>query len=565
MSLFLSPLLICSGCTLPDDDTFFGKEPESAALGITLRPLPGKYAIEVLNSGESVGRYVEGILWTVLGDKEQAWTPEGGWHRTRENRFSINLKSGAEECRMILSPETHSIRLAVSFSQSTLARFLRFRLRLPGLARIFNPEPSWTYELESPASEERRQDILDSPGRYGGDWIFTPPPFVYAVKARDKWLSLGLDAQKGRLDFLAFTLKGNPPALLAEIDFGRRRDLSRPLPDMLLHFTDGDAYAALDCHLKRYRYRRSFDLPLGPLWWRQPIFCGWGEQLVRAKLMKLEGRQAEFCRQENYDLFRRQLEVRGLKIGILTIDDKWQKTYGGLEVDTEKWPDMRRFVEQCHVRGIRVLLWLPLWHPEGLPASWCIPRNGNPYKADPRNPEYLKHLQSRIHFLLSPDGMNADGLKVDWTNQGPWDLTDHADEVWGMEMLRQYHAAIYRAAKLAKPRALVVTHTFHPAFLSCTDMLRLNDIMPWAKDVVRIMRHRARMARLLDETLPVDCDNCSMPTREEWLNAMKTQPELGVPCLYFLTHLDGSMERIREEDWEVVRDVWNRYRERLVR
>jgi len=508
---------------------------------------------------------VEGVVRTAVGvgGDGVTWNPRTRWKAAETNGWSVPVTSGGGHGRLTVVAADGAARVSVRLPPGTWARFLRLRFRFPGFDRIFDPEPTWTYEPESPAGVERRQDLGDSPGRFGGDWVFTPPPYVFAIRTDGRWTALGLGADAGRLDFVRFSLRGDARAasLDIEIDFGRRRDLGRPLPDLWLHFDGRDRYAAIGRHLARY-HRRSVAAP-GPIWWRRPIFCGWGEQLVRARIHKAEGRQSDFCRQAVYEEFLRQIDNRKLRPGTLTIDDKWQATYGGLKPDPAKWPAMRKFIDRCHARDLRVLLWIPLWHPEGLPPGWCIHRDGKPYKADPRNPDYLHHLADHVRFLLHTEGLDADGLKVDWTNQGPWDLTDHADEVWGVELLRRYHAAVYEAAKATKPEALVITHAFHPAFLDHGDMLRLNDIMPWCKDVVGAMRHRARMARLLDPHVPIDCDNCSMPDRKQWLAYMKVQPELGVPSLYFLTHVDGSLEPIRDEDWEVVRSVWERYERRL--
>ena len=42
----------------------------------------------------------------------------------------------------------------------------------------------------------------------------------------------------------------------------------------------------------------------------------------------------------------------------------------------------------------------------------------------------------------------------------------------------------------------------------------------------------------------------------------RIQPDLGVPSLYYLWHMDNSPEEITEEDLDVVRDCWNRWEEK---
>ena len=98
--------------------------------------------------------------------------------------------------------------------------------------------------------------------------------------------------------------------------------------------------------------------------------------------------------------------------------------------------------------------------------------------------------------MLAADGLDADGLKVDFTARTPAGraLTDARRGVGDR--------AAARAARDRVPRreggegdALVVTHTPHPAFADVTDMIRLNDVLQMDGGVVELMRHRAAVAR----------------------------------------------------------------------
>jgi hypothetical protein len=54
----------------------------------------------------------------------------------------------------------------------------------------------------------------------------------------------------------------------------------------------------------------------------------------------------------------------------------------------------------------------------------------------------------------------------------------------------------------------------------------------------------------------IDCDNSSAPTHTEWFNYTLAQPEIGVPSLYFLTAVDGTLEEITEDDWDRLAHIW---------
>ena len=67
--------------------------------------------------------------------------------------------------------------------------------------------------------------------------------------------------------------------------------------------------------------------------------------------------------------------------------------------------------------------------------------------------------------MLAPDGLDADGLKVDFTARTPSGraLSHHEGGAWGIALLHELLSIVYAAAKEAKPDALVITHTPHPA------------------------------------------------------------------------------------------------------
>lgn len=55
-----------------------------------------------------------------------------------------------------------------------------------------------------------------------------------------------------------------------------------------------------------------------------------------------------------------------------------------------------------------------------------------------------------------------------------------------------------------------------------------------------------------------------MPSKAAWLNYVRLQPELGVPSLYYLWHMDNSPKTIDDQDLDVVREARDR-RNRQIR
>jgi hypothetical protein len=53
-----------------------------------------------------------------------------------------------------------------------------------------------------------------------------------------------------------------------------------------------------------------------------------------------------------------------------------------------------------------------------------------------------------------------------------------------------------------------------------------------------------------------------MPNKAAWRAYTRLQPELGVPSLYYVTHIDSTGEALDAEDYALIRDAWAQYRDR---
>jgi hypothetical protein len=167
--------------------------------------------------------------------------------------------------------------------------------------------------------------------------------------------------------------------------------------------------------------------------------------------------------------------------------------------------------------------------------------------------------------MLSADGYDADGFKIDFTARIPsgYGLRLHDHAVWGVELMRRYLAIVHSEAKLVKPDALVMSHTPHPYLADVLDMIRLNDInIGPDQDVNRAMRHRARIAAIACPEAVIDTDNWPITDKAAWREYLQIQPELGVPSLYCVTHIDSTGEPLDANDYQLIRDVWARWREK---
>jgi len=458
--------------------------------------------------------------------------------------------------------------------------------------RVFNPEP-WKKEHRThPQAQSTCIDVMGTslPGK--AHWFFTPAPFVYAFQLGDpdswtrsagkgadqggtpaeaqgapvpeantdkRWLSAAVVAPVSELNFTAFHYDASENAFSLRFTYeGQTRVTGHfRTPTVRLGFAN-DPYEAISASTRRHEELGLVQLDPGtqPDWWSTPIQCGWGAQ---CHLGNVRGSRAtDQCTQANYDDFLGVLDAQRLKPGILVLDDKWSATYGHSEVDRDKWPDLEGWIERAHARGQRVLLWWKAWDAEGLPPEACVTDElGQAVTADPTSPVYENILRASVRRMLLEYG--ADGFKVDFsarTPSGP-NLRRHGD-AWGTHLLHRLLWILRDEAKRCKPDALVMTHSPNVVFANATDMIRLNDVNTDA-DVLEQMRHRARVARAALPHHLIDTDNWPMPSIQAWREYTAIQPELGIPSMYFATHVDAAGEAYTDADYDLVRNTWAAY------
>jgi hypothetical protein len=413
-------------------------------------------------------------------------------------------------------------------------------------ASLYVPTPPLALAFgRSPAT-----DAVDAPA---GDWLAAT---VRAPVDELRFTALRYEPLDGGY-LLRFTYEGHT-----------RVDGTWRSPTIVLQPV-GSAHDALTAHrddLLAHGHAEDVAPRIEP-WWREPLFCGWGAQVARG------GAPApEVCRQEVYDEFLAVLRGAQLDPGTIVVDDRWQRDYGTAEPDADAWPDLRGWIAERHAEGRRVLLWWKAWDPAGLPAEECITdAAGRPIAADPGSPAYRARLRAIVARLLGPDGLDADGFKVDFTQRAPSGRTmRHApgsDGVWGVAALHRLVSELHAATKAAKPDALVITHTVHPSFGAVSDMIRTNDVLE--RDVtsapVPVARQLRERHAIVARTLPhhpVDTDQWPMPGREEWLDYSRVQATLGVPALYYLERVRDD-EPITADDLAEIRATWDAYRRTL--
>ena len=435
--------------------------------------------------------------------------------------------------------------------------------------RYWTPSPNhanrWEFSIAEPqtlgfGSDARQGSEEDfRPAQMTG--LFSPPPLMLAFHRNGQWASAGVGARPGQYRFPALEYSGSRYAGAAWwVDYLGYQTIKTGddfhSPVASVHFAE----SALEALARYTDWLRQSGFATEPryrdaAWHHLPIFCGWAEQTTRS--MPSGRAPSAEATQKNYEEWVAELERRKLPVGTIIIDDKWQKGYGSFDIDPQKWPDLKSFVNAQHARGSHVLLWVPVAHADGLPDALCVHDEHNQCVApDLGNPAYEDFLRSHIRYLVETVGV--DGFKEDWVwapTQAGWPVPP---ELAGIEAVRRFQQILYSETHRWRPDGMVETQTSNAAFRDSSDVLRLNDIWFATRDAVATMRERAQIAHISGWEL-VDTDNASSTTLETWWAYMQAQPSIGIPALYFLHRIESTLEEPPESDWVALAGIWQNY------
>jgi hypothetical protein len=432
----------------------------------------------------------------------------------------------------------------------------------------FNPEPNSTEKYLFLPGEGASIGLTGVPLPGRGDWFFTPPPFCFCFKGKKTWLGLGVEAEPGHNRFTEYSYHAKYQCFYLSLayDGQTRVEGKYRLPKIGFDFGK-ENYQVLEAHVQAvYKSSLRFNDRKRqiPGWWQEPIFCGWGEQSYLAS--REGGKAPDYSEQQRYEKYLAELESHQVSPGIVVLDDKWQAAYGENRVDEHKWPDLPGFIRRQHALGRKVLLWLKAWDPDGIPGDECITNSaGQALAVDPTNPDFEKRLRASVGMMVSHERYGADGFKIDFTARIPSSPGARMyGDLWGLELMKQYLWIIYDEAKKVKPDALIMTHTPHPYLADVTDMIRLNDVNI-NKDINPAMERRARVAAIACPKAIIDTDNWPMTNKAAWRKYLRLQPELGVPSLYFSSHIDNTGEVLTGRDYSLIRKVWARHRQNILK
>jgi hypothetical protein len=451
---------------------------------------------------------------------------------------------------------------------------------------LWNPSPSAQHRTDPYALPMSLRIGLQGSPETGAK--FSPPPYAVVIESGDQRVLLAVAAQDGWHRWNDLYVSADADRVTLKLDLEGMTDPAEAASHVSLHLIPADKgesrHALLARGLARLYPAAYVPAKTPPAWWHQPIYCGWGDQVTMA--MHLEGvgperRAMAYCTQGLYERWINRLDEAGVPFGTIIIDHGWSPA-GVWRPDLTRFPDLRGFIDRQHQRGRRVLLWLATWLWDGLDDDLCIFAGDHKLTADPTNPAYIERIQKWVHDLISPDGFDADGFKIDQLGfspsyrrprggpcfghtlrfeepQGP--IRMHGDN-FGTELLHQLQKTIYQSAKAAKSDALITSSTVHPYFHDTLDMVRLHDMGHVAPDIFDAMEARAQLSRAALPGKLIDTDDWVHTNYDMWLRYTSGSRRIGVPCIFYAEHFmlnwkaEPATKLIPIEDLKRIAQAW---------
>lgn len=381
-----------------------------------------------------------------------------------------------------------------------------------------------------------------------------PPMFVHAYKTPgiSKVLSFGVVGEMGEHNFTRMNY--SPKMYFTTDQTGHVYvDGTWTAPRMVIQAADS-YYNACERYSDYYftsgicKRRANIERPR---FWLGPIACGWLEQ----------GGDTRNSREPVYNNMLSLMEKRGLHPRIVIIDDRWMKQYGPANVDTERWPDLRGWIDRNREKGIHTFLWFRLWENEGMSDEHSVwDEIYNRTENDPTHPAYREQLREIIHRLISSDEgcYNADGLKVDFAFMQPRGRkTKSYTSKYGAELLYEYLKLIHDTMKEVKPHAVMNASPCHPIFDSIIDHARLHDYESPRKNLEEF----AHRAKIWGTALPgalIDMDSGSLSTNRDVVRFLLGQADYGIPDLYYISDKADGLT-LTAEEWSRIAEKWDSY------
>lgn len=260
-------------------------------------------------------------------------------------------------------------------------------------------------------------------------------------------------------------------------------------------------------------------------WWTEPLYCTWNDQTLLADseaetelVHQTAGKVKDVIAKLDEAMVWRAVDVirrESLPIRTIILDEGWNKARGDWQPHPQRFPNLRKLVDDLHRLGFKVMVWwswaeiapgadVPEWQLAG--RGWKN-RHGSYWRdySDPRiQEEYFKPLM-RTLFSSEAGCYDLDGIKTDFLADKVHPDTCLHDPAWRGEEMYFYRLTemFYREMRRHKPDALHLGCAGHFWLAQFIDLNRTYDVHStnWLEH-----EERARMLMCTSPGVPVSYD-----------------------------------------------------------
>ena len=384
------------------------------------------------------------------------------------------------------------------------------------------------------------------------DGYFSPPPLNFSIGNRSGWVSFGL------LDLPDSAVYRLTPQLgiLVEQPEGNLQTAAGEIyraPRLMLTFPDNEwqGEALFREKLLAHGAFEPADKTAFPDWWQRPFVVTYGDQMMELQYNWYSDEDwgaPGFTQQWLLNWLDNAERTLGQTDFTIMVDAFWQNRWSSeARPDQTRFPDLRAFIDLCHARGHKVLLWMsplvdnrgcgfvPLsermgvlsdTHVENLDETCCYID-----LTSDRLPDYLYEL-AKGFFGDGAGELDCDGLKMDFlAAQQPLHRSrlQNPENGIGIRALYRFYKTFNEQAKKVKPDVLLNGSACDPRFEQALHMNRLHDI----QNVVEERELRARASVMAAPGIVVDSDGAIMLS--DWVeNTYLSAVLYSTPSLYYI-------------------------------
>ncbi len=436
----------------------------------------------------------------------------------------------------IISCDDHSFQIQLGGMIPASADYGVYLLRRNGLG--FDSSGWDDYFSPEPDDYFRATPVVDVRIDRDQQWFFAPAPLNLSFKTPAGWFSIGL-AELPDASIFAFRQESLWLDFVWKKNYRQANQMYWFTP-LIFTFNDSPWQAVSDYSAqvltKFMQQNINTENATRPSWWTNPLVATWGEQTVQQMTADHSGFNSHWIR---WYVQAQETALDDTSFTLI-IDDKWSRAAGDPH-PADRFRELRALIDWCHDRGHKVILFWKAWKVEASSIAIGMSVIDGEY-VDSTHPMFESYVDSCSQILFSnePEGLNADGLKIDYLflvrDPATANYFDAAKGM-GFKEVRNYLEMFRQKARSYKADALIMGSAIDPHFSDVQDMVRIHD--DWDNKT-----RREKRARIITQAMPGMLINGDAADLSQHIANYHyiTSSIYGIPNFQYLTRFqDGGM------------------------